>query len=162
MTDGTIITSVKDAIAVGSTIIESAENEVAWLIPRPTLVYASQYGVIEKITMLIQKGILILCISDISYHYIDCARELLNIGEDVRHSDRYHGIFMMVRDNKESLSSMSSDATNLLIDDSVVALWSNDSTYAEYLMSTFGMAWQQAIPAAQRIEELLREGPPQV
>ncbi len=162
MTDGTIITSVKDAIAVGSAIVESVENEVVWLIPRPTLVYASQYDLIEKFTTLIQKGILIRCISDISYGYIDCTRELLDIGEDVRHSDRYRGIFMIVRDNKESLSSMSVDATNLSINDSVVALWSNDATYAEYLMSTFELAWEQAISAAQRIEELLNEGPPNI
>ena len=65
---------------------------------------------------------------------------------------------MMVRDNKESLSSMSVDATNLSIDDYVVALWSDDPIYAEYLMSTFEMEWEQAVPAAQRIEELLKEG----
>jgi len=29
-------------------------------------------------------------------------------------------------------------------------------------MSTFEMEWQQAVPAAQRIEELLKEGPLQV
>ncbi len=158
MTDGTIITSVTDAIAVGSRILESAENEVVWLIPRPTLVYTSQYGLVEKFTMLIQKGVLVRGIADISHRYIDSTRELLDIGEDVRHSDRHPGIFMIVRDNKESLSSMSVDAMNLSIDDYVVALWSDDPIYAEYLMSTFEMEWEQAVPAAQRIEELLKEG----
>jgi hypothetical protein len=27
-------------------------------------------------------------------------------------------------------------------------------------MATFEMAWEQAIPVAERIEELLKEGPP--
>jgi len=162
MTDGTIIESVKDAIAVGSSIVESAENEVVWLIPRPTLVYTCQYGLIEKFTMLIQKGVPVRGIADISHRYISTTRELLDIGEDVRHSDTYSGIFMVVRDNKESLSSMSVDAMNLSIDTPVVALWSDDPTFAAYLMSTFEMVWEQSVPAAQRIEELLKEGPPDI
>ena len=40
LTDGTIIESVKDAIAACSKLVESAENEVVWLIPRPTLACA--------------------------------------------------------------------------------------------------------------------------
>lgn len=54
MSNGTIIKNVKDAIAIGSEIVESAENEVIWLAPRPTLVYASQFGIIEKFKTLIQ------------------------------------------------------------------------------------------------------------
>jgi len=48
LTDGTIIESVKDAIAIGSKLVESAENEVAWLIPRPKLACALQYNIVEK------------------------------------------------------------------------------------------------------------------
>jgi len=40
-------------------------------------------------------------------------------------------------------------------------LVTNDSTYIEYLISTFELLWNRAVPAAQRIEELLKEGPPQ-
>jgi hypothetical protein len=54
---------------------------------------------------------------------------------------------------------MSIDVESLSIDTPLIALWSDDPTYAEYLMSTFEMAWEQSIPAAQWIEELLKEGP---
>ena len=60
---------------------------------------------------------------------------------------------------RESISTISVDTENLSLDTPVVALWSSDITYAEYLMSTFEIAWEQAIPAVQRIEELLKEGP---
>ena len=30
---------------------------------------------------------------------------------------------------------------------------------SDYLVSTFELLWEQSIPAAQRIEELLKEGP---
>jgi hypothetical protein len=31
-----------------------------------------------------------------------------------------------------------------------------------HLASTFEVLWTQSVPAAQRIEELLKEGPPQI
>lgn len=157
MTDGAIITSIRDAIAIGSGIVESAENEVIWLAPRPTLVYASRFGMIETFKMLIQSGVSVRGISDLSHLYIDTVRELLDVGQNVRHFEKYQGIFMVVGDKRKSMSSISVDAENLSIDDPVVALWSEDPTYAEFLMSTFEMLWDQAVPAAQKIEELLKE-----
>jgi hypothetical protein len=161
MTDGTIITSVTDAIAVISQIVESAQNEVVWLVPRPSLAYALQYNIIENSKVLTQRGVRIRGIVDFSHPYIDIIRKLLDAGQDVRHSDKYQAVFMVVADTK-SISSMGIDAESLSLDTPVVALWSDDPTYAEYLMSNFETAWEQAVPATQRIEELLKEGPPQV
>ncbi len=161
MTDGTIITSVTDAIAVISQIVESAENEVVWLVPRASLPYALRYNIIEKSKALIQSGVRMRGIADFSYSYIDMLQELLDAGQDVRHFDKYQGIFMVVAD-KKSISSMSIDVENLSLDTPIVALWSDDSTYTEYLISNFELAWQQAVPAAQRIEELLKEGSPNI
>jgi hypothetical protein len=162
MTDGTVITSVMDAIALGSEIVKSAENEILWIAPRPTLAYASQFGIIETFKTLIQNGVRVRGISDISYLYIDTVRELLDIGQDVRHFEKYKGIFMVVVDGRKSISSISADAENLSIADPVVAFWSEDPTYVEYLTSIFEQSWEQAVPAAQRIEELLKEGPPNI
>jgi len=158
MTDGTVIENVKDTIALGSEIVESAENEIMWIAPRPKLVYASQFGIIEIFKTLIQNGVRVRGISDLSYLYIDTVHELLDIGQDVRHFEKYQGVFIIVVDGRKSISTISVNAENLSIDDHVVALWSDDPTHAEYLMSIFETAWEQAIPTAQRIEELLKEG----
>jgi len=53
MANEKIIKSVKDALAIGSNIVESAESEVVWLAPPFTLVYAC-FGLNEKIQMLIE------------------------------------------------------------------------------------------------------------
>ena len=53
MANEKIIKSVKDALAIGSNIVESAESEVVWLAPPLTLVYAC-FGLNEKIQMLIE------------------------------------------------------------------------------------------------------------
>jgi len=80
----------------------------------------------------------------------------------VRHFEKYQGVFIIVVDGRKSISTISVDVKHLSIDTPVAALWnwSDDPTYAEYLMSIFETAWEQAIPAAQRIEELLKEGAP--
>jgi hypothetical protein len=162
MANETIITSVTDALAICSSIIESANNEVVYLSPPSLLVLASRFGFAEKTKMLIQKRAHIRGITDFSYSYIAEIRESLDNGEDVRYFPEYRGIFMLVGDGRESISSISIDVESLSIDTPVVALWSDEATYAEYLMSTFEMAWEQSIPAAQRIKELLKEGPPDV
>ena len=150
-----------DAIAVGSKILETAENEVVWLAPRLSLVFTLQYSIIEKSKVCIESGVCVRGIVDFSYPYINIIQQLLDAGQDVRHFDKYQGIFMVVAD-KKSISTISVNAESLSLDTPVIALWSDDPTYAEYLMSTFEIAWEQSVPAAQRIEELLKEEPPQV
>jgi len=157
MADGKIITSVTDALAVCSNIIESANNEVIYISPPSLLVLGSQFSIDEQIKMLIQRGGHVRGIADFSYPYIKEIRKGLDIGADVRHISHYQLIFLLVGDRKESISSMSIDVKSVSVDSPIVALWSEDSTHTEYLMTTFETAWEQAIPAAERIEELLKE-----
>ena len=109
--------------------------------------------------MLIQNRVRIRGIVDFSYPYIDVVRKLLDTGQDVRHIDNYHGIFMVIADAK-STSSMSIITESLSTDSHIVAFWSNNPSYTEYLLSVFERVWGQAISATQRIEELLKEEPP--
>jgi len=162
MADGTIVTSVTDALAIGSSIIESANYEIVYLYLPPLLVLASQLGLVENTKMFIERGGRVRGIADLSYPYIKEIQQRLGTGADVRYFPQYQGIFMLVGDRKESISSMNVDVESLSIDTPVVALWSDNLTYAEYLLSTFELAWEQAIPAARRIEELLKAGPPNI
>jgi hypothetical protein len=162
MANETIITSVTDTLAVGLSIIESANDEIIYLYPSPLLVLASQFGLAERTKLFIQKGGRVRGIADFSYPYIKEIQQRLDTGADVRYFPQYQGIFMLVRDRKESISSMNVDVESLSIDTPVVALWSDNPTYAEYLMSTFELAWEHSVPAAQRIEELLKEEPPNI
>jgi hypothetical protein len=86
----------------------------------------------------------------------------LNTGYDIRHFATYSGIMFNVWDRKRSMIAINADLRRMSLDDSMSALLSGDLTYTNYLVSTFEVLWQQAIPAAQRIEELLKEGPPHV
>jgi len=85
MTDGTIITSVMDAIAVGSRILETADNEVVWLAPRLSLVFTLQYSIIEKSKVCIESGVCVRGIVDFSCADIDILQKLLDAGQDAHH-----------------------------------------------------------------------------
>ena len=159
MTISTVVKNVKDILAISSNIIESAKKEVTWLVPSVMLFYASAFGLNEKEKMFIQKGGRIRGVADIAYPYIDAVRERLDIGEEARHYGQYEGMIFLVGDESESISSISINPELLLFDGPATAFWSDDPTYSEYLVSIFETAWEQSVPAAQRIEELLKEGP---
>ncbi|MGA7076597.1 MAG: hypothetical protein WBZ42_08675, partial [Halobacteriota archaeon] len=78
MAERIVIESVKDALAVGSNIIESAKNEIDWLLPPEMLIFAAQYGLTDKSKMLIEKGGRVKGITQISDTYGDVVRELVD------------------------------------------------------------------------------------
>ena len=112
--------------------------------------------------MFIQRGGRIRGIADIPYPYIDAVRERLDIGEEARHYCQYEEMIFIVGDKSESISSISIDPELLLFDGPATAFWTDDPTYTKYLVSIFETVWEQSVPAAQRIEELLKEGPPNI
>ena len=59
------------------------------------------------------------------------------------------------------MSAINVAIRRISLDEPTVLLWTDDPTYAGYLTATFELLWKQAVPAAQRIEELLKEGPAQ-
>ncbi|HXY87090.1 MAG TPA: hypothetical protein VEG44_01480, partial [Candidatus Acidoferrales bacterium] len=61
-----------------------------------------------------------------------------------------------------SISAISADINHVSLNEPLSAIWTHDLTYADYLASTFELLREQAIPAAQRIDELLKEGPPEI
>jgi len=147
----TIIDTVKDAIAVTSTIIESAERELAWLLPAPMLVMGAQYNIKSK--GLIQKGGRVRGITTISSPYVETVRELLDMGVDIRHLENYTGSFMLIADKSQSISSIHLNVEDLSLDDKIVAFWTDDADYAEYLLANFETVWAESTDAQKRINE---------
>ena len=154
-----IIKSTKELVAVAVPLIDSMKEE--WLVAVPGLatVVASLFGINDAAAAFIQRGGKVKTIVDISYPIIDNVKELLSIGEEVRHIDQ-HGVMFVVFDRKHSITAISI-AESASLNAPQTALWTDDPAYAEYLASTFEMLWAQAVPAEERIRELLEQGPPQ-
>ncbi len=82
----------------------------------------------------------------------------LESGENIRHSDKVHEFFMFVGDRQQSISTINVGIREYTRDTPVIAFWSEDLTYAEYLLAFFERAWTEAVPAEERIRELSEQG----
>jgi len=159
MVTRTIIENVKDALAAASMIVESTKSELIWLLPAQVLAFADQFGLTNQSKVLIEKGVRVRGLTKISETSLEVVREYLNIGEEVRHIDEFQGAFMLVADKKESISSMNVTVQDLSLDDPIVAFWTDDQTYADFLVSTFEAAWNEAVDVEKRAQELSEQGP---
>jgi hypothetical protein len=83
----------------------------------------------------------------------------LDLGEDLRHSDLHYEIFMIIGDMQHSLSAMYVDVKEFSPDTPIVAFRYESPVYAEYLITAFEKAWSEAVPAEERLRELLEQGP---
>jgi sugar-specific transcriptional regulator TrmB len=153
-----IIKSVKELVAAAIPLVDSMQEEWLVVVPGLATVIASLFGINDAAAALIQRGGKVRTLVDISYPIIDNVQELLHIGEEVRHTDQ-HGVMFVVYDRKQSMTNMNPPRSASL-NAPMKALWTDDPTYALYLASTFEMLWKQAVPAEERIQELLEQGPP--
>jgi hypothetical protein len=58
---------------------------------------------------------------------------------------------MLIGDKKESISSVCLDLADFKLDDQITAFWTDDQTYADYLIATFEAAWKEAVDAEKRL-----------
>jgi len=144
------------AAALG--IVESAQKEVVWIIPASINTLSLTYGGVDKIKAFIQKGGLSRGVVQISPANIKEIQVFLDAGEDIRHSDEGHELYMFVGDKQQSISSLNIGVKEFTLDTPVTAFWSDSPAYAEYLVTTFEYVWSKAIPAEERIKDLLEQG----
>jgi sugar-specific transcriptional regulator TrmB len=155
-----IIKSIKELVAIALPLLESMKDE--WLVAAPAAatVVSSLFGVNDAAKEFIERGGKVRAIIDISYQIIEPVREMMGIGEEVRHIDQ-HGVTFAIFDRKVALSVINADVSRISLGQPIAVLWTDDPTYAQYLTSTFDMLWKQSTDAEERIQQLLKEGPRQ-
>lgn len=155
-----IIKNLKELLTTMLPILTSLEEEWLCVIPAQAAVVFSQFGMLPFTQEFIERGGKQLVIIDLTYPIIGTIRELLDIGGDIRHFGK-QGFLYTVFDRKISITAINAELTRFSLDEPIAALYVEDRTYARYLTSTFELLWKQSIPAEERIQELLKEGPPQ-
>lgn len=160
MPHGVVLNVVKDALAASLGILESEQKEVAWLVPPSVHSLATSLGFFEAMRSFITQGGVSRGIVSVSRENVDEIRMSVESGEDIRHSDAVHEVFMYIGDKQKSVSALNIGVAEYTLDTPVAAFWSEDPTYAEYLLAAFETAWAQAIPAQERIEQLEKEKKP--
>jgi hypothetical protein len=158
MPTGTIVTNVKDVVALVLDVFNTTKREIAFLVPPSFLSLAGSLYTFENAERFIKSGGVVRGITTISRANIEEAQMRLGIGEDLRHSEVLSELFLLVGDKQHSISSMNIGVREYTFDTPVTAFWSENPAYAEYLLLLFENAWSQAVPAKERIRELLRHG----
>jgi sugar-specific transcriptional regulator TrmB len=156
-----ILKSIKEVAGTALPVILSAKEEFLWLSNRQGVEFSAAFGILEAEKEFIERGGKSRGITDITYRLISIIRHHLDIGADVRHINDYRGAYYGIFDKKYCFSAINIDVNNLKPDESVSMLYTENLVYAQYLISTFEMLWEQAVPAEERIQELLEQGPPQ-
>jgi sugar-specific transcriptional regulator TrmB len=156
-----IIKNVREFLAFITPLVNSLEKELLMVVNEAAIIGASLYGLFEPSKILIDRGRKIRCITNISYSIVELVQQLSDVGEEVRHYGG-RGILFAVFDRKSSVNAINVDIERISLDEPITAIWTDDPKYAEYLISTFEMLWERSVPAAQRIEELLKQSPQDV
>jgi sugar-specific transcriptional regulator TrmB len=156
-----ILKSIKEVIGTALPVILSAKEEFLWLSNREGIEFGEVFGIVEAEREFIERGGQCRGIADVTYRVVDIIRHHLDIGADVRHLADYYGAYYGVFDKKYCFSAINIDINHLKLDEPLSMLYTSDPVFANYLMSTFDTLWKQAVPAEERIQELLEQGPPQ-
>ena len=158
-----IFKTVEDVFSYTVRVFRAAVHDIIFIIPAYALPIASKHGDHGNIEKASQRGVRVRGITDISYANLDTVREYADLYSDfdyeLRHYYQYRGIYFAVVDGKTCVSAINVYIDRLSLDTPITMLWIDGPTYAKNLTSTFELLWEQSVPAAQRIEELLKEGP---
>jgi len=157
-----ILKSTKEVMATCLTLVNSSHEEYLVCIDESTAIYGDLFGINEAGKAFIDRGGKVKAVYSITKQNIELTQHLLKIHYDIRHINQYSGIMFNVFDRRHGISAINADLKGFSLDQPMSALLCDDETYVNYLISTFELMWSQAIPAAQRIEELLKGSPPQV
>ncbi len=155
-----VLKTIKEIASVAIPAILHATEEFMWVAPKEGLQFASMFGINSVVQELTERGGKARGITDVTYNTIPFVKEVLDTGVEARHFAGYKGLFYGVLDRKYCISAINIDVKRVTPDAPAIMLYTDDSVYAAYLASTFEMLWEQSVPAEERIQELLEQGPP--
>ncbi len=158
MRSGVVITNVRDAAAVILKVLESARREIVFVTSPALLSIAGTFDTIAIAKRFIDNGGTLRGITTISRANVEEIRMLMDVGLNLRHSDEAHELSLFVADKQNSMSGLNTEVDDYALDTPVSGFWSEDPAFAAFLLAIFESAWSRAIPAEERIQELMKQG----
>ncbi len=150
-----VIKTIGELVVLTLNALASTSEGFVFVVPEEMVVLASQAGINAEAARLVKEGKYVRGITDITPRVARPTQELIGIREDVRHWPDYRGVYFAVLDNAISFSAVNVSVKSIALSEPITVLWTDDTTYATYLVSTFELLWRQSVPAEERIRELL-------
>ncbi|MGB9371218.1 MAG: helix-turn-helix domain-containing protein [Halobacteriota archaeon] len=152
-----MLKTVGELVAAISQLINSAETSLVF-VAHPRFHLITMGGFLDHLKCAVGRDVLVRGVLDISLQNLSAGREYLEGGIELRHTNSYPGVTLVVADGKRSISLIHAALNAALsLDENVATLWSDNVAQAEFLMSAFEMAWEQASGAEERIDALLQQ-----
>ncbi len=148
------VSTVKDLIATSSSIIVAAQTSIVWCAPPSVLNLFVRGGVFKSLKTFLEGGGSVRGVTQISPFSAGPVHQLVQVGAAIHHAPQPLRVFMLVGDVRESVSALQIDPERLSLTMPVVAFWTDDATYAEWLLNEFEAEWMQSIDAEERVREL--------
>jgi hypothetical protein len=155
-----LVKTVGELITTISQLINSAQTSI-FLVAHFQFNLFSMGGFLEHLRYAVARGVSVRGVLEIHPSNSLVAHEYLSRGVELRHTDNYRGMTMVIADGKRSVSLISPYLKTVLsLDENVAALWSDNTAQVKFLVRAFKMIWTQAINAEEGINQQLQQDPP--
>jgi hypothetical protein len=139
------VTNLNDLVAISSAIIDAARSTIVWLAPQSLTALFVRYGIFESAKTFMERGGSVRGITYVADPCVETVRELIRGGADIRHTHRNPREFILIGDGEESISSVYIEPEHLSLENPIVAFWTDEQNYAQWLLSIFQAEWDLSV-----------------
>ena len=140
-----VVTNLNDFLAINSAIIDAAQSMIVWLAPQSLTALFVRYGVFESAKTFMERGGSMRGITYVADPCFETGPELEHAGADIRHMHHNPREFMLIGDGGESISAVYIEPWHLSPEGSIVAFWTDELNYAQWLLSSFEAEWTLSV-----------------
>ena len=153
-----VIKGRASVVATVSLFLKSAVRDILAIISPVALPIFSISGQLNYLVVAANRGVRVRCITDIVPQNLNAVNEVLT-GIELRHLGGYNGTQFLVRDSRESITTVKLDTVHRAKDADDVFFWTDNSEYAQHLEASFEYLWGNSLDAKERLQELMAEYP---
>jgi hypothetical protein len=136
-----VVTNLNNLLAISTAIIDAAQTTVVWLAPQSVMALFVRHGILASAKTFMERGDSMRGIIYDADPCVETIRELVRAGAEIRHMHHNPREFMLIGDGRESISSVNIEPEHLSFESPIVAFWTSDPDYAQWLLSAFETEW---------------------
>ena len=114
--------------SIATSLPAACHNEGLVAAPLEVSAIASQFGIIEDVKRMIERGVNFKMLTDIPFSEIEFIKEAIGIGEKIRHQGDYRGVYFCTLDKKMCLYGINLDIKRLTLSEPIAMLHTDDHT----------------------------------
>jgi len=149
-----VVTNMKDLIATSSSIIDAAQTSIVWCAPPSVLNLFVGYGLFKSSKTFLERGGSMRGVTEISPSLAGPMLQLVEAGAAIHHAPQPLPVFILIGDAQESISSLQIDPESISLTMLIAAFWTDDASYAAWLLDGFEAEWMLSIDGHERIRYL--------